>query len=247
MEDRVEDRKDAGSTLLTGRDVASMSLADPEGRKVGAIRDVVLERESLRTRYLVVDLGLFRKQVLVPVEEVAPRADEFGLLRWGTDVLKGLPAYAPDRSLTPGGLEELARAHPRAYGDLRDAPPAADTTVLPIRDARGVQLPREAPDLRGWTVFGSDGERAGMVTEMLVDTEALKVSYLDVDLLQDLYTLEEDRHVLVPIEAVDLKDRGQDVWLRETPARALSRLPAYPGGPLDPALEPRIRAVYSLH
>jgi sporulation protein YlmC with PRC-barrel domain len=243
----MTERIDGGGVVLVqASGVTGRSVVDPGRKKVGTIRDLVLGRHPMTVRYFAVDLGLFRKQVLVPAEEISESGDEFSLLRWTADELNLLPTHEPARKLSEEWLEELRRAHPRAYGDLRDAEAREPSTILPIRDARDIQLPREAPNLKGWNVFGADGERIGTVTDMLVDTQALRIAYLDVDLLQDLYTLSEDRHVLIPMEAMDLKERGQDVWLKDTPARALSRVPAYTGGSLDPALEPRIREVFSL-
>jgi sporulation protein YlmC with PRC-barrel domain len=235
-----------GVVLLQASSVTGRAVVDPGGRKVGTVRDLILDRFPMTVRFFAVDLGLFRKQVLVPTEEISARGDDFSLLRWTGEELKLLPTHDPSRPLSDEWLDELRRAHPRAYGDLREGGTRETSGILPIRDARGIQLPKEAPNLKGWNVFGSDGERIGTVSEMLVDTQALRVAYLDIDLLQDLYTLNEDRHVLVPMEAIDLKERGQDIWLKDTPARALSRLPAYTGDALDPALEPRIREVFSL-
>jgi len=240
-----EEQLEAPGLVQTG-DVIGRPVRDAEGRRAGVVRELIVERETLTVRHFVVDLGLFRRRVLVPVEEVAESGAEFTLLRWGAEELVSLPNFDPARALTPSRIAELARAHPRAYGDLRDAPVSEASGILPIGEAKRIRLPRDSPDLRGWNVFGSDGERIGTVSDMLVDPDALKVRYLDVDLLDDLFTLDEDRHVLVPLEAVDLRERGRDIWLKDTPAAMLSRLPAYTGGALDPALEPRIRETFAL-
>jgi orotate phosphoribosyltransferase-like protein len=36
-------------------------------------------------------------------------------------------------------------------------------------------------DVRGWEVLGTNGEKIGKVDELIVDIEAMKVRYLDVD------------------------------------------------------------------
>lgn len=38
------------------------------------------------------------------------------------------------------------------------------------------------PDVRGWPVRTSDGQRAGKVDDLIVDTGAMQVRYLDVEL-----------------------------------------------------------------
>jgi hypothetical protein len=65
----------------------------------------------------------------------------------------------------------------------------------------------------------------------------MKVRYLDVDLADDLFGLTDDRHVLVPLEAVELRERSEDVWVQGVPGHDIAALPAYLGGPVDPLLE----------
>jgi hypothetical protein len=77
----------------------------------------------------------------------------------------------------------------------------------------------------------------GTVTQMLVDPVAMKVKYLDVDVDDDLFGLVDDRHVLVPLESAELRERSQDVWVQTLSGRDIASLPAYLGGPVDPLLE----------
>jgi hypothetical protein len=79
---------------------------------------------------------------------------------------------------------------------------------------------------------------------MLVDPAAMKIRYLDVDLDDDLFTLTDDRHVLVPTEAVDLQERSRDVWIRDLGAEKVAVLPAYMGGPVDSLVEERVRGTF---
>jgi hypothetical protein len=60
------------------------------------------------------------------------------------------------------------------------------------------------PDVRGWQVVGSGGLYLGIVSRLLVDTETLKVCYLDIDLANDLVPEGNDRQILVPIEQIYL-------------------------------------------
>jgi hypothetical protein len=117
--------------------------------------------------------------------------------------------------------------------------------VVPLREARDFRLPKGAPNVRGWNVFGEDHERLGVVDEMLVDPVQMKVAFLDVDVADDMFLLREDRHVIVPIEAVELRERGEDVWIHGLTARQVSELPAYTGGAVDPLVEMRVRQAFS--
>ena len=78
---------------------------------------------------------------------------------------------------------------------MKDNSIAAQTTAVedPAADASGAQIVsldrtrryRVAagdPDVRGWQVLGSDGQPIGRVDDLLVDTAALKVRYLQVRL-----------------------------------------------------------------
>ncbi|HET9983743.1 MAG TPA: PRC-barrel domain-containing protein [Longimicrobiales bacterium] len=236
------------AVVLRTRDVVGQDVAGADGKKAASVKDVLLERDARETRFLALDLGLFKNQVLVPVDEVEPGAAGFVLRRWTVDDLRSLPAYQADRPLTADVLEEMAIAHPRAYGDLRFAPTervSGDGVVVPLKQAKKFRLAEGAPDLRGWNVFGADGERVGVVTEMLVQPAAGRVRYLDVDVMEDLFSLAEDRHILVPLEAVSLKERGRDIWFERAPAAIVKRLPAYTGGELDPAIAERVDAAFA--
>jgi hypothetical protein len=82
-----------------------------------------------------------------------------------------------------------------------------------------------------------DNEKVGTVAQMLVDPVAMRIRYLDVDVDDDLFGLTDDRHVLVPLENVELRERSSDAWVAGLPGRDIARLPAYLGGPVEPHLE----------
>jgi hypothetical protein len=74
---------------------------------------------------------------------------------------------------------------------------------------------------------------------------AMKIRYLAVDLADDLFNLKEDRHVLIPLEAVELRERGQDVWVRDIGSAEIAALPAYTGGAVRPWLEQATDAAFT--
>lgn len=222
--------------ILRSKDFIGWSVADKAGKKVGTVADVLFDRRG-SIRFLDVNFGIFRKHVLIPPEVLDWGADSLVLERWTQEEVKGLPPYDPDQPLSGDLLGELERAHPRYYGrgpDPLSAP--GEMRAVPLSDARDVKLPKGAPDLRKWNVFGSDGERVGTVSEMLVDAAAMRVRYLDVDLADDLFLLSDDRHVLVPLENVDLKERGEDIWVQGLTAAQVAKLPAYTGGGVAPGM-----------
>jgi sporulation protein YlmC with PRC-barrel domain len=63
------------------------------------------------------------------------------------------------------------------------------------------EVDRDEPDPRGWTVVNRDGRSVGEVKDLIVDTERMVATYLDVELDTKLFDLrDDDPHVLVPVE-----------------------------------------------
>ena len=95
------------------------------------------------------------------------------------------------------------------------------------------------PDPRGWDVKTSDGATVGKVDDLIVDTAAMRVRYLSVEvndrsvgqLAQDAVTPgDQGTHTLVPIGSVSLDDRHDDVLISGYSAQQLAGLPRYAGG-----------------
>jgi sporulation protein YlmC with PRC-barrel domain len=233
---------------LRTRDFIGRDVHDSKAEKIGTVSELLLDRRHGDVRYMAVNLGMFSKHVLVPVEQLDLNDDVLVLRTWTRDQLKPLPAYEANVPLTRARLDEMQSAHPRFYGDPGDIERmgSADGRLVPLKDARDFRLAKGDPDPRGWNVFGEDGERVGTVSDLLVDPAAMKIRYLAVDLHEDLFKLKEDRHILVPAEAADLRERGKDVWIRELGSSDVARLPAYTGGPLDPAVERTVREAFRL-
>lgn len=82
------------------------------------------------------------------------------------------------------------------------------------------------PDIRGWTVKSADGHDLGKVEDLLVDTGAMTVRYLDVELDKKVRKDTDNRHVLVPIATAQLDDDNDDVLLRVR-ASEVAGVPAY--------------------
>ncbi len=223
--------------ILRSRDFIGWAVTSSNGANVGTVSDILIDRKG-QVRYLAVDPGFFKKAYLLPVE-----AMEWGdgslQCTWSDAEVKRLPPYDASVALTAPVLAEMSRAFPRHYGDHLGSPfdPGSGPTVVPLKDAKDFRLPKGQPSLRGWTVYGSDNEKVGVVTQMLVDPVAMKVKYLDVDVDDDLFGLVDDRHVLVPLENAELRERSSDVWVQGLSGRDIASLPAYLGGPVDPLLE----------
>jgi sporulation protein YlmC with PRC-barrel domain len=236
----------ARAEVLRTRDLTGWAVGDPGGVNVGTVSDVLIGRDG-RVRYLAVKRGLLGSTVLIPVDELDWGAQSMRLTRWTDADVRRLPPYDDDHPLSAEVMAELERTYPRFYGPPLppDAPGLEAARVVPLRDARGFRLPKDAPNPRGWNVFGADNERVGKVQELLVDPDLMKVRYLVLDVASDLYLLREDRRVVVPIDYVELRERGGDAWVEGLTAREIALLPGYSGGALDPLVEDRVMDAFN--
>lgn len=94
-----------------------------------------------------------------------------------------------------------------------------------LRDMPQFEVADRDPDPRGWPVRGGDGQRFGTVYELIVEPDALKVRYLDVELNSDFRLAEHERHILLPIGVAALDAEADNVFV---PALSLSNVLAYP-------------------
>jgi hypothetical protein len=101
------------------------------------------------------------------------------------------------------------------------------------------------PDITGWSVFNSEGNKIGEIQDLLFDPEARKVRYMVLQLQangQDVY--DDDRDVLIPIGVAELHSEDEQVSIPLASAQPLTGLPAYETGNLTPETEIRIREIF---
>jgi sporulation protein YlmC with PRC-barrel domain len=78
------------------------------------------------------------------------------------------------------------------------APPRRMERLSHLRD---YDIGRNEPDPRGWTVVNREGRPVGEVKDLVVDTQRMAATYLDVELDTKTFDLRnDDPHVLVPVE-----------------------------------------------
>ena len=231
--------------IFRTREFVGWEVVDESGEKAGTVADLLIDASG-RVRFMDVEFGFPRKHVLIPQERLQWGERRVVIDSWTRTGLASLPPYDPSRPLDGAMVAELQRAYPAVYdADAHDwRVPLADPRVVPLSEAKEFKLEKGAPDLRGWNVFGSDGERVGVVSQLLVDRTALKVRYAQVDVHQDLFRLRDDRHVLVPLELMELRERGKDVWVEGLTAAEVAALPAYTGGPVSPAMEMTVQRAF---
>ena len=103
-----------------------------------------------------------------------------------------------------------------------------ETPVLRrLRDLTDFEVADGNPDVRGWTVRGNDGQALGTVFELIVEPEAMKVRYLDVELDGRFHINEHGNHILLPIGAASLDDDGDNVFVPALNAESVLNYPPY--------------------
>lgn len=231
--------------IFRTREFVGWEVVDAAGEKVGAVADLLIDTSG-RVRFVDVEFGFPRKHVLIPQDRLQWGERRLVIDAWARGGLSSLPPYDPSRPVDGSMVAELERAYPAVYNaEAHDwRAPGGESRIVPLSAAKDFKLEKGAPDLKGWNVFGADGERLGVVSQLLVDPSALKVRYADVDVHEDLYRLRDDRHVLVPLELIDLRERGNDAWVEGLTAAEVASLPAYSGGPVPPAMEMAVQEAF---
>jgi sporulation protein YlmC with PRC-barrel domain len=106
-------------------------------------------------------------------------------------------------------------------------------------DRSDFEIVKGEPDIRGWDVKNSQGQKIGEVEELIVDAQQKKVRYMVVDLDDNELKLDH-RKVLVPIGLAELHEKDDDVILPNVQAEHFRSLPAYDKNNLTPEVERRI-------
>jgi hypothetical protein len=116
------------------------------------------------------------------------------------------------------------RSQTTSQPDERAASPLARAARL--TDVGDCRLAASEPDPRGWHVLTAESLRVGEVLDLLVDLDAMRVCYLEVELDRDSLRLRKGVRVLVPTGSAWFNDDEEIVRLPLT-ASQLLRLPAY--------------------
>ena len=95
------------------------------------------------------------------------------------------------------------------------------------------------PDIRGWDVKNSRGQKIGEVEELIVDAQQKRVRYMVVDLDDNEIEIDDDHKVLIPIGLAELHRKDDDVII-PVEAEQLRSLPEYDSDHLDAETERRV-------
>ncbi|GAA4001346.1 hypothetical protein GCM10022408_10720 [Hymenobacter fastidiosus] len=106
-------------------------------------------------------------------------------------------------------------------------PPADGLHLRRLRDLTEFEVADRSSDVRGWSVRGGDGKKFGEVFELIVDAQALKVRYLDIELDSALQVNEHERHILLPIGVAALDEEGDNVFVTSLTKESVLDYPPY--------------------
>jgi uncharacterized protein (TIGR02271 family) len=100
-------------------------------------------------------------------------------------------------------------------------------------------------DVMDWDVVGRDGTKIGEVEDMIVDMQAMKVRYLEVELDDDLPGVQDDQRVLIPVGIADLDYSNKNVLVSSLDSSMVTSFPAYRGEPITREYENSLMSSFS--
>ncbi|MEO7361659.1 MAG: PRC-barrel domain-containing protein [Gemmatimonadaceae bacterium] len=116
-------------------------------------------------------------------------------------------------------------------------PDKSETSTLSrLNDLDDFKVADGHPDIRGWDVKTTDGQKVGKVGDLVVDTGAMRVRYLDVEVEEAVAERatkgmhgKDHRHTLLPIGKVQLDEDNNDVLIDGFTLEQVAGMPRYDG------------------
>jgi len=115
-----------------------------------------------------------------------------------------------------------------------------DGWLYKLSEVKDFEISPNNPDVRGWTLIGLDGERIGKVSDLIVDTKAQKVRYLDIEVDKDV-AIGKDHHVLIPIGTARLHKNDNNVLVEGVDRHNIGQYPMFDGVTITPEYEQALR------
>jgi uncharacterized protein (TIGR02271 family) len=104
---------------------------------------------------------------------------------------------------------------------------ASTNELKRLSEDHDYEVAHDEPDVRGWKVTTANGQSIGTVTDLIIDSSAMKVRQLEVALDRSASGPSRDQRALIPIQAADL-DRGANaVVIHGMTLEQIRTLPAY--------------------
>lgn len=104
-----------------------------------------------------------------------------------------------------------------------------NAALIRLKEMEGYAVSDKDPDVRGWKVISKNGREVGTIDELIVDQDAMKVRYLDIDLNDDFLESGRDRHLLLPIGVAEIDEKDDLVFIPGIDRALVSKIPAFDG------------------
>lgn len=116
--------------------------------------------------------------------------------------------------------------------------------LIPLSSLKDYKVASDSTDVLGWRVAGADGDNFGVVKDLVVDPQTLKVRYLYVVADRKFFDTSNDPYLLIPIGAAALDKKGKKVFVSYVDSNSVSRYPVYGGGPITEDYEYAVRDMF---
>lgn len=112
-----------------------------------------------------------------------------------------------DPRMEPHDRTSRAQA-PLTTDDMRGS---TTSQLMRLSDMDDFEIADGEPDIRGWDIRSADGRKIGEVDDLLVDTQLMKVRYVEMKLDDDLAPDDDHAHAVFPIGTARLDDDEDEV------------------------------------
>ena len=81
--------------------------------------------------------------------------------------------------------------------------------LIALSSLKDYKVASDSTNVLGWKVAGADGDSFGIVKDLIVDPQSLRVRYLNVVADRNLFNTNDDPYLLIPIGAAALDKKGK--------------------------------------
>lgn len=116
--------------------------------------------------------------------------------------------------------------------------------LIPLSSLKDYAVASDSTNVLGWKVAGADGDIFGVVKDLIVDPQTLRVRYLSVVADRKFFNANDDQYLLIPIGAAALDKRGKKIFVSYIDAHSVSSYPVYGGGAISEEYEYSVRDTF---
>ena len=92
-----------------------------------------------------------------------------------------------------------------------------------LKDIKNHKAAEQFSDVKGWKVFSSNKNDIGIVSDIMVNSEINRNIYFDIFLHEDIKIKSGSRHLIVPLNSINLDAERESVFLKDIKAITILR------------------------